>query len=73
MQVIDTAPGVDYFENQPPLIPLYEDKLSIYPLGTNPEHDAKYEDSIYNLGFPVDRQFDQIYVSAWGVLGWSEE
>ena len=67
------APDVNYFENQPPLIPLYQDTLSIYPLGTNPEHDAKYKDNIYVLGLPVDRQFDQIYVSAWGMLGWSEE
>ena len=55
------------------MIPLYKDTLNIYPLGTNPEHDAKYMESIHTLGSPVDRQFDQIYVSAWGMLGWSEE
>ena len=66
-------PVVNYFENEPPLIPFYEDTIEIYPLGTNPEHDAKYEDNIYAVGFPKDRQFDQIFVSGWGMLGWSEE
>ena len=57
-------------ENTAPKFSQFEDVIEVYPVGTNLQHDAKYQNFLYTVGLPIDYQLDQFYVSEWGVKGY---
>ena len=48
-----TIPFFEFkFENEAPQISQFKDTIEIYPLGTNPELEAKQKSNIYTVGVP---------------------